>query len=71
MPNTTKSYDILIGGKFYKTVSSTGGYNFSQISQDLHGLAKIGQLTGFDLSKGVKVTLSSGSRRHGEEDKDD
>ena len=66
MPNTTRSYDILIGGVFYKTITTTGGYNFSQITQDLHGLAKVGQLSGFDLSKGVKVVNST--HRHVEKD---
>ena len=68
MPNTTRSYDILIGGKFYKTITTTGGYNFSQISQDLHGLNKAGGLSGFDLTKGVQVVASTHGRGNGGKD---
>jgi len=48
-------YEIYIGGKLYKTITTEGSYNFNEITAELHKDEEEGNLTGFDLSEGVAV----------------
>jgi hypothetical protein len=48
-------YEIYIGGKLYKTITTEGGYSFSDIHNNLHQEDADGKLTGFDLTEGVSV----------------
>ena len=48
-------YEIYIGGKLYKTITTEGGYNFVEITNQLHKDDADGKLTGFDLSEGVAI----------------
>ena len=48
-------YEIYIGDKLYKTITTDGGYSFSEINDQLHKDDTDGKLTGFDLTEGVTV----------------
>lgn len=48
-------YEIYIGDKLYKTITTEGGYSFSDIHNQLHKDKDDGKLNGFDLSTGVSV----------------
>jgi actin-like ATPase involved in cell morphogenesis len=48
-------YEIYIGDKLYKTITTEGGYKFNEITEQLHKDEVDGKLTGFDLSKGISV----------------
>lgn len=48
-------YEIYIGDKLYKTITTAGGYSFSEIHNQIHKDKDDGKLTGFDLSKSISV----------------
>jgi len=48
-------YEIYIGDKLYKTITTEGGHSVNEISIMLHQDEEDGKLTGFDLSKGFSV----------------
>lgn len=48
-------YEIYIGDKLYKTITTDGGYSINDITIDLHQDDADGKLTGFDLAEGFSV----------------